>query len=74
MNPYGKKTLDCLELCAWPIGSAERQAKEQALYQAYSEKAVEACIRNHSDLFEWGVSARTAWLTEKGKAAIADRL
>ena len=70
MTVYGQKTLDCLRLCALPIGSDERKALEAELCLRYSAKALTTTIVNHGDLFEWGVSAVYAWLTEKGKNAL----
>lgn len=76
MKPYGQtlgdKTVDCLRLCALRLGTAPRRAMEDALAQKYSWKAIVATIERHGDLFEWGVSASSAWLTEEGNSALAD--
>lgn len=74
MKPYGKtlseKTVDCLRLCALPIKA--RTEMLVTLDKKWSLKVIYATIYNHGHLFEWGVSHRWAWLTDEGKAALAD--
>lgn len=66
----GEKTKDCLRLCALPI--LERDEMRHRLEQKWGLKAIYTTITNHGHLFDWGASARCAWLTEEGNSALAD--
>jgi len=74
MKPYGQtlgeKTIDCLRLCALPM--LEREAMLQQLDEKWGLKAIYTTISNHGRLFDYGVSCRSAWLTEEGNSALAD--
>lgn len=73
-----QKAIDCLEMSESlhirPAGSQSWQVLYAAACGKYSEKAVcakfnELCGRDYMDC---GVSARTGWLTDKGKLALSE--
>lgn len=65
----GAKAMAVLRIASLPILSIERQNAYNDACSAYSEKAV---LKKFEDLesaryIDCGVSARTGWLTDKGK-------
>jgi hypothetical protein len=72
MNQLGEKALDCLRVAA--IEGEERWTAYAEICERYSEKAVDAtyeslCKRGY---MECGVSARTGWLTDKGREMLSN--
>ncbi len=70
----GEKSLDCLTLASIPVGDAAWGETYEVLCGRYSAKAVsvkmeELTTRGYLD---YGVSARTAWLTDKGQSALME--
>jgi hypothetical protein len=74
---FGKKTIGCLRLAAMhdePHTYVDWEQRYQALCFVYSEKAVLKKMEDlaNRDYIDYGVSARTGWLTDKGRAALAE--
>ena len=73
MTQLGQKAIDCLKLAElhgrWDW---EWDEHYMAICERYSEKAVTVKMVELANrgYIEYGVSARTGWLTEKGKAAL----
>lgn len=67
----GAKALACLRMAALPIGDERAVLYAQATIE-YSEKAVLRKFEQLVDdgLMECGVSPRTGWITEEGRAAL----
>ena len=65
----GSKSLDVLRVASLPNLSLERTVAYKAACERWSEKAVVAKFEEltRRGLITYGVSARTGWLTEKGK-------
>lgn len=72
MSQLGRKAIAILQFAALPNCSDERRVAYQAACAEFSEKAV--CVKCQElvdrGYMECGVSARTGWLTEKGRAAL----
>lgn len=68
----GPKSIGCLTLCALPILSEARKTLEARLNAKFSEKAIyrRLEILDRRGYIDYGVSARTGWLTDKGKVAL----
>lgn len=68
-----RKGLICLRIAALPGGSADRTRLYADACRLFSEKAVIRKMERLSDkdYIEYGVSARTGWLTEKGRLTLA---
>jgi hypothetical protein len=73
MSTLGPKAVVCLAIAALPKRDHDewRRAYDAAC-ERYSEKAVLRMFDSLAarDYIEYGVSARTGWLTEKGRAAM----
>jgi hypothetical protein len=65
---------DALRIAALPIGSSQRAVLYAAASHRWSEKALCGAFERLIDagLVEYGVSARTGWLTSLGQAALAE--
>lgn len=74
MHNLQPKALNCLLLASMTPGSEERDALYELICGWYSERAVCAKMEElvRRGYLECGVSARTGWLTEKGKAALLE--
>lgn len=69
----GEKAMTVLRVAAVkPINSRERWDVYEAACLKYSEKAVCKMFLSLADrdYIEYGVSARTGWLTDKGREAL----
>jgi len=68
----GKKALTVLRLAAIPIDDPMRRDLTEAAARVYSQKAVDKKFEDlvREGYMECGVSARTGWLTPKGRAAL----
>ncbi len=74
MYNLGNKANDLLRMAAMEFGSDERQRAYEQACGRYSEKAVfrkleELASREYT---EYGGHARGSWLTDKGRAALAE--
>ncbi len=71
-NQLGEKAMACLRLASLDKISSDWQLGYDAACASWSEKAVitafESLVRR--GYIECGVSARTGWLTEKGREAL----
>lgn len=70
LRPPENPLLDCLHLCAFPIGSSERAHLLKELMGKWSAKVIWGTIEDHPQLFEWGVSIQGARLTGEGRRAL----
>ena len=73
MSGFGEKAMACLRLAALDKMSGAWRASYDEAVTRFSEKAL---LRTFEKLvargyIECGVSARTGWLTDKGKSALA---
>lgn len=68
----GEKSLACLRMARFSFASQERQALYLAACERFSQKAVDKKFEDLVDAgyMECGVTARSGWLTEKGRGAI----
>jgi hypothetical protein len=68
---HGQKTIDLLRMLALPMGKG-LWAVYEALCEKYGFKPVERKLEelDRRDYLEYGVTARSGWLTEKGKATL----
>ncbi len=73
-EPLGEKAMACLKMARISFGSAEYNALYQTACDKYSEKAVLVKFEQLATdgYIEYGVTARSGWLTEKGKAILRD--
>jgi hypothetical protein len=69
---FGERALVCMRIAALSSGDAERWRLYEKACARYSEKAINAKFEEliSRGYMECGVSARTAWLTDKGLAAL----
>lgn len=68
----GPKAITCLKIATHEFGSAERVRLFNEAASTYSQKAV---LKKFEDLVEagyveCGVSARSGWITDKGRQAL----
>jgi hypothetical protein len=70
----GPKALDCLRLASLPIRSDERRVLYKVLCARWSEKALCKSMEllASKEYIDYGVSARTGWLTSKGHSALME--
>lgn len=70
---FKQRTVDLLRYCAMPM-TDERWQRFDELCQQYSRNAVVGKLYDlcDKDYIEYGTSIRGAWLTPKGKAALAE--
>jgi hypothetical protein len=68
---FGDKAHTVLRIAAMEIGADRCKAYEEAC-RRFSQKAVDTMFKSLESrgYIESGVSARTGWLTAKGKAAL----
>lgn len=73
MSALGEKARACLRMAALDPLDDARWALYREASARWSEKAVCRKFEELADrgYLEFGVSARTAWLTAKGRAALA---
>jgi hypothetical protein len=67
----GPKALACLRIAALPIGDARADLYARACVE-YSHKAVHAKFEQlvGEGLMDCGVTPRSGWLTDEGRAAL----
>lgn len=71
---FGDKTVGILKWAALPCVSPESDFARTMLYTRFSEKAIDRKVQELADrgYLEIGVSTSYAWLTDQGRAALAE--
>lgn len=70
--PITDHLQDCLALCALPIGSPERQERQNELLGKWSASMIWRTIEENPKLFEWSVSVQGARLTGEGRELLRE--
>lgn len=72
MTTLRDKALAIMRFVALPATSHERRRFYEAACARWSEKAIDRKCEELADrgYLEYGVSARTGWLTDKGRQAL----
>ena len=72
MSRLGEKAIACLNMAALPATDDTRKTLYREACARWSAKAVHLKPEELADrgYLDYGVSARTAWLTDKGRAAL----